>query len=249
LCKSNRKLFFWIRKTWISLSIGDELNLRGEQIITSQWNRRLFYNNVRISSHKWLVAMDPSMEHSDTDVKSIQPIFKCIRKITIKKSILYFSFHMFERFGIPCRHKFNVLGSFPNYIEPSIHDVLVRYWKQYSLYCYTNKNNTQEKAIDLGRLLKNLHDNDTRGASCAKRLYSDVPICIEIPSLFRNDGFFCRNYDIKNLVHNEILHHPSGYGITMSISQDCHNTLNMYEMTIKWNILEKWNLGAMRKQR
>ena len=74
---------------------------------------------------------------------------------------------MFERFGIPCRHMFNVLGSFPNYIEPSIHDVSVPYWKQYSLYCY-NKNNTQEKAIELGRLLKNLHNNDTRGPFCAK---------------------------------------------------------------------------------
>jgi len=73
------------KKTWISLSTGDELNLRGEQIIASQWNRRSFYNNVRISSNKCVVlAMGPSMEHIDIYVKSIQSVFKRICKITIK---------------------------------------------------------------------------------------------------------------------------------------------------------------------
>ena len=44
------------KKTWISLSCGDELNLRGEQLLTSEWNKRNMYVSCRSTSTQCLVT-------------------------------------------------------------------------------------------------------------------------------------------------------------------------------------------------
>lgn len=57
------------KKTWISLSCGDELNLRGEQLLTSEWNKRNMYVSCRSTSTQWLVTYNNEL---DIDKKWVQ---------------------------------------------------------------------------------------------------------------------------------------------------------------------------------
>ena len=208
------------KKTWISLSCGDELNLRGEQLLTSEWNKRNMYVSCRSTSTQWLVTYNNELDiRKQNGYKTIYPLFKRIRTVTVKNSVLYCSCHMFERFGIPCRHMLCVLDTFPKYNMPSANDVSVIYWKAYSLYCY-NHNNKDEKSIKLGQLLADLRDKDILGPSCPKKFYKSFEICKHIETTFVQSQIECRNYDV-NALNTElyVLNVPSGYGVSISLSQ------------------------------
>ena len=67
------------RKTWISLPCTDELNLRGEQLLTPQWNLRNHYSNCRITKSEWLVTYDNQKKKDN--YKTLHPLFKRITKV------------------------------------------------------------------------------------------------------------------------------------------------------------------------
>ena len=210
------------KKTWINLSCGDDLNLRGEQLLTDEWNKRTMYVSFRSSPTHWLVKYN---DNNDTNKKSnhyktIYPLFKRIRKVTVNKSVFYCSCLLFERFGIPCRHIFSILDSFPKYKEPSINDVSVIYWKAYSQYCYPINSNSDEKSLKVGKLLANLRNKDILGPSCPSSCYKSIPICDNTESSFNLSKIECRNYDIQLLNHSDSINVPSGYGLSMSLSQN-----------------------------
>ena len=208
------------KKTWISIPCGDDLNLRGEQLLTTEWSKRKMYLKCRSSDHQWLVTYNDKLDQpKQKEYTSIYPLFRRIRTITITKSVIKCSCKLFERFGIPCRHMFAVLDSLPKYKQPSINDVSVIYWKAYSLYCY-NGYNKDEKSLKLGQLLADLRSKDIEGPSCPTSWYKCIPICTKLDNVFIQNGIECRNYDTNDVndIQN-VLNIPSGYGVSMSLSQ------------------------------
>ena len=152
-------------------------------------------------------------------------LFKRVRTITVKQSVMYCSCHMFERFGIPCRHMFAVLDTMPKYKQPSINDVSVIYWKAYSLYCYNDDNN-DEKSLKLGQLLADLRSKDIKGPTCPKSWYKSIPICTILNPTYIQKGIVCRNYNTEEVNKLKcVLNIPSGYGVSMSLSQDYENSI------------------------
>ena len=205
-------------KTWVSLQCGNELNLRGEQLLTAQWKSKDQYDTVRINTTTWLVKY---IEPLEVEYKTIYPLFKRIRQVVFEKHVFKCSCQYFERFGIPCCHIYAVMSTLNGYKGPKLRDVSVTYWKQYRLYCYAIETNKEDdRSNHMSNLLKDLRKNDITGPTCSRSLFSDIPMVSEIPSDFYHKGIQCRNYDINELAENNIINVPSGYGLSMSLRDD-----------------------------
>ena len=230
------------KKTWVSLSCADEVNLRCEQILTNQWSRRKSYISFRTGIQEWLVFHNDETQTTNNGekavdlerLKSIYPIFRRVRKVSVSKNTNFVcSCSMFERFGIPCRHTLSVLDSFPSYKEPSVNDCSVIYWKIYAMYGRINSDNISIKR--LSNMLQKLRDNDVLGPSCPKSFYENIPVCTELPERFRTrnlNELNCLNYNIKHVLplkHYNV-YAPAGYGVSMSLSQNDIDTDETHEL-------------------
>ena len=233
------------KKTWSTLSCADEVNHRCEQILSKEWSTRSSYRSCRIAFNQWLVTYNPNISnHNEFEYTSsvhsnyIYPRFKRIRKVSVNNNNTFScSCMMFERFGIPCRHIFHVLSSFPNYKEPRPHDVSVIYWKLYGHYAGRKSNNTITKKLI--QQIQTLRENDIAGPSYSESLYlNDTKICSKIPPEFQNYNVIeCRNYDIREYMeHKQMLYTPSGYGISMSIIKEKSDIDSEEEKSIYRNV-------------
>ena len=107
------------KKTWSTLSCGDEVNIRCEQILTTEWSLRSKYDVFRTSNTEWLVLQTGQ---SVSQKNRVVPLFKRTREVSVNENSTFFcSCNMFERFGIPCRHIFAVFNTFPMYDLSLIH--------------------------------------------------------------------------------------------------------------------------------
>jgi len=205
------------KKTWITLSCGDEVNIRCEQILTTEWSLRSKYDVFRTSNTEWVVLQTGQ---SVSQKNRVIPLFKRTREVSVNENSTFFcSCNMFERFGIPCRHIFAVFNTFPMYDEPNKYDVSVMYWKHYAHYCHSNNNDILSKKMDY--LLSHLQENDILGPSCPETLYIDLPITTTLPHDFVNAGkVVCVNYCIDEIINTVHKHIPSGYGVSMSLTQE-----------------------------
>ena len=205
------------KKTWISLPCGDKLNLRGEQLLTSQWKLRGSYKNHRVASNKWLVTFDDKDNHTNNNLKTLYPLFKRVREVTCNCKYFFCTCKYFERFGIPCRHILCVFASFPKYKYPTHNDVSVIYWKQYMHYAY-NSSNSYTFSNDVADMLLLLRNNNILGPTCPEDYYKDSFTPSTVPNTFVLKEITCRNHDISNLSNHQLLYVPSGYGVSMSQS-------------------------------
>ena len=206
-------------KTWNKLPCGNDLNLRGEQLLTNEWKLRHNYNSCRISESEWLVVYKDCKTKPSSEYKTIFPLFKRVRKVQFIDKVFKCSCKYFERFGIPCRHQIHVLDTFDGYTLPQISDVSVIYWTQYRSYCYSTKCH-DDRAHHIANILKKMRSNDVLGPSCSRSLFQNVPIVRTIPNMFVNNALSCRNYDVEQLFHRKVLNVPSGYGMSFSLTQN-----------------------------
>ena len=217
--KKNKTKDILANKTWNTLSCGDKLNLRGEQLLCTEWIMSKSYSCHRTSSNEWYVIYDSYKQ--DQEFKTIYPLFHRRRKVIVKKKYFFCSCKKFERFGIPCRHILSVFRSFPLYTEPNYKDISVIYWKDYMYYAYSNHSLCDDNTKSLVSMLEKLSDSNILGPSCTRSLYSsnyESSLNLEIPSKFNVSSLICKNYDISHLAKHDIIHVPSGYGVSMSQS-------------------------------
>ena len=83
------------------------------------------------------------------------------------------------------------------------------------ILCYDNT-----KSL-VSMLVEKLRDSDILGPSCTRSLYSsnyESFLNLEIPSKFNVSSLICKNYYISHLAKHDVIHVPSGYGVSMSQS-------------------------------
>ena len=88
-------------------------------------------------------------------------------------------------------------------------------------YAYSNHSLCDDNTKSLVSMLEKLSDSDILGPSCTRSLYSsnyESSLNLEMPSKFNISSLICKNYDISNLAKHDIIHVPSGYGVSMSQS-------------------------------
>ena len=70
-------------------------------------------------------------------------------------------------------------------------------------------------------LLSHLQENDILGPSCPETLYIHLPINTTLPHDFVDAGkVVCVNYCIDEIINTVHKHIPSGYGVSMSLTQE-----------------------------
>lgn len=232
-------------KTWIKLRCGDKLNLRGEQLLNTQWCLKNKYHCVRVSPRKWLVRYDYE-NNSHESYRTIYPLFRRTRTVECKNNYFHCSCLYFERFGIPCRHSLKVMSSFPNYTEPSHMDVSVMYWKEYMHYTFNNDSvmHTNNQS-EIGQLFGMLRNNDIHGPSCKQSLYCNIPIITnnEVLSKFNQDIISCSNYDLTELGQFHGMDIPSGFGVSMSQNYESEDDSSNQENILS-NLNNMFSLNA-----
>ena len=217
--KKNKTKDILANKTWNTLSCGDKLNLRGEQLLCTEWIMSKSYSCHRTSSNEWYAVYDNYKQ--DQEFKTIYPLFHRRRKVIVKKKYFFCSCKKFERFGIPCRHILSVFRSFPLYTEPNYKDISVIYWKDYMYYAYSNHSLCDDNTKSLVSMLEKLSDSDILGPSCTRTLYSsnyESSLNLKLPSKFNISSLICKNYDTSHLAKHDIIYVPSEYGVSMSQS-------------------------------
>jgi hypothetical protein len=118
-------------KLWSDLPTSNHLTTLGEGLVVEQWKQRNEYESIRIGLHQFQVR-----RRTQDISKSVIPVFRRIRLVSIQSDCLYCNCCYFERIGIGCRHILHVLGilSAGEYPGFSHKDISVYWWSMYAHY-------------------------------------------------------------------------------------------------------------------
>ena len=186
-----------IIKPWNPLKCATHLIDRAAALLHQQWEVRERYNRCRVNENTWYLIYKEELRKQR---KNIEPLFREVHTLTVKKNILYCSCYQLNQSGIPCRLMYNLLQDSPNYSEPSHHELSVRWRSPYAKHTFPIE--AEKRESKLSKLFTKLALNDIKGPKCYLNEYDWDAIVIEIPETFIiTDNNFCLNY---NIPYNEL---------------------------------------------
>lgn len=209
------------------------LNYENKRTLLNEWKVRYVYeykdsrdvndstNNFDFLNHLDVIDRDndgminipevngiETVSPYDNDSKPtdcIYPVFKWIYTVSEANQCFQCDCFNHERFGIPCRHIYNVLSSFIGYEQPTHHDLILRYWKDYNYYVSLPIKKTNEKRYikQMQTMFECSRDMETNGPYIENPLmYKDLPIEEELPPRFILPDPYCLNYNIGYICQN-----------------------------------------------
>ena len=202
-------------KPWSNLKCAKYVLSRGLNLMEQQWKRRHYYDTVKASPDTWLVLYNQEIK------PSVIPIFRRTCEVKCVQNRLFCSCKYFERHGIPCRHQFAVLSQFPDYEEPSHHDMSIVWWSSYNAEHVSN----DMDSTTLHDSFQFLEKNDVEGPThYADALHEAVTATYVDPKFVEHlKKPNCCNYNLDGINFNFTY---SAFGIMQCSNVNQNNVVN-----------------------